>query len=61
MGIYVRGALQAGTGGGKDRVGRRWGQAWDLEQAVLAGTPRMGQRTCDLPIGEWGGVSLVEP
>lgn len=45
----------------RGQSGKEWGQAWDLEQAVLAGTPQMRQRTCDIPSGGWGGVSPVGP
>lgn len=52
----MKGALQAGIGGGGGRVGRRGGQAWDPEQAVLAGTPGELKRIWEIPIGGWGGV-----
>lgn len=34
-------------------------QAWDPEQAILAGTQGILQRIWEIPVGGWGGVSLV--
>lgn len=36
--------------------GKEGGQAWDPEQAVLAGTPGELKRIREIPIGGWGGV-----
>ena len=45
----------------REQSGKEQGQAWNPEQAILAGKGAILQRIREILVGEWGGVSPTGP